>query len=183
MKVLVLMSGGLDSAVCAAAAVAGGHDVIGLFFDWMQPARREERQAATAQAERLGIRLHTMRSYVHADKSMHAAPGETGPRVVPGRNLVFLALAANLGAERGVHQIRIGCTAADAADYRDCRADFIEALSALSPVPISAPLVAMQRDEVRRVAVALGVDLSEVWSCYAPRERGVPCGACNSCLQ
>jgi len=183
MRVLVLMSGGLDSAACAAEAVAEGHEVRGLFFSWGQPARREELRAAREQEALLGVRLHTMRAVVQADDLMHAAPGEPGPRVVPGRNLLFLALAANFGASIGAGEIRIGCTAADAADYEDCRASFVSALSALSPVPISAPLVALGRREVRRIVELHGLPQSAVWSCYAPSSPGVPCGACNSCSQ
>lgn len=171
--VIVCSSGGVDSGVLLRRAPAGS---VALFFNYGQPALLQEWRAMCAQVKALGL----TRSERHLDLwagPMQAPVGKPGPRIVPARNTVFVAHAANEAAERGLAEVWFGATAADQALYPDCRPEWAAAISEALGVPVRLPLVGMSRAEVR---AELG-DLP-AWSCYNPM-FSEPCGTCDSCRQ
>ncbi len=111
--------------------------------------------------------------------------GDMSLREVPGRNLIFLAHAARVAANAGlVCPIWFGAIRDD-SPYSDCRATFVSAASTVLMLStghlVSAPLVAMDKEQVVREAWRLSVPIDECWSCYAP-VNGAPCAACASCV-
>lgn len=182
---VVLLSGGLDSAVCLLGAARSGHAAGCVFVDWGQPSRVEEAAAAARIASRACVELVTVRAGFPVGP-MHVQPGASGARVVIGRNLTFLALASSWCGYFGASDVTIGCSGADSAAYPDCRLPWIRRASDLSRVvygiTYTAPLATLDRAGVRAIGASLGIGPSDVWSCYAPRD-GAPCGSCNSCRQ
>jgi 7-cyano-7-deazaguanine synthase len=186
---LVLFSGGVDSLVLAAEAIAEGRLGLLLHVVYAHPAQSHERRAVSAATlawHKLGLFAPVME--VHLPLSADALSvgvGAPGARPVPGRNLAMLSLAVNVAAARGLGRVLFGATAADRDGYPDCRPDFVAAVAALSApwgVEVAAPLLSATRAEVLRRGAAVGAPLGSAWSCYQPAD-GRPCGSCGSCSQ
>lgn len=185
----VLFSGGVDSVVVAAEALAQRRLGLLIHVVYPHPAQAQERAAvaaATLEWHRRGMAAPVLEVHLPlAAEALAAGVGAQGYRVVPGRNLALLAVAVNLAAARGLRRVLIGATAADRAGYPDCRPDFLAAVSALSApwgVEVCAPLIDCNRAEVLRRGRAVGAPLSVAWSCYEP-DGLAPCGRCVSCAQ
>lgn len=180
MKELVLLSGGLDSAVCLFRA----HDPVALFVDYGQPAAEQEREAAIALTGRRGCPLFTARATLQLG-TMTDAPGLPGARVIGGRNAVLISLGVNTAVHTGRDVVWIGAQASDSDDYPDCRALFLTALDRLSRqtygVGVAAPLIMASRANIAAEA-RHRVPPGLTWSCYTP-VNGAPCQTCNSCRQ
>lgn len=134
---------------------------------------------------------------VPKDRSHGRIAGEIPVTYVPGRNLIFLSIAAALAEVENAREIHLGVNAVDYSGYPDCRPEFIESFERTvnlgtragvegNPVRIVAPLVNLSKDQVIRLGHSLGVDFSMTHSCYDPEidpAGGVlACGRCDSCL-
>ncbi|MGH6658422.1 MAG: 7-cyano-7-deazaguanine synthase QueC [Sphingomicrobium sp.] len=198
---VVLLSGGLDSMVCAALAREAGFGVLALTVDYGQ-RHRVELEAAERIAERLADRQIVLKldltafggSALTADIAVpKVAPGNAIPvTYVPARNTVFLSLALAWAEAAGARDLFIGANALDYSGYPDCRPAFIDAFEQLAKVAtkagdegeaftIHAPLLAMTKADIAREAERLGLDAGLSWSCYDPQPGRRPCGQCESC--
>lgn len=199
---VTLLSGGLDSATAAALALEAGFRVIALSFDYGQRHRREL-EAATAVAQALGLLEHHRIAVDLAawggsaltDASIAVPQGGVVPDMipityVPGRNTVFIALALSLAEARGAERVVLGVNAVDYSGYPDCRPDYLAAYQRLADLAskagregrgarLWAPLMAMDKTEIVREALRLGVPVATTWSCYIGDV--LPCGSCDSC--
>tara|TARA_B100000678_G_scaffold277435_1_gene271201 strand:+ start:1910 stop:2605 length:696 start_codon:yes stop_codon:yes gene_type:complete len=197
-----LLSGGLDSMVAAALAKERGQVVHALTIDYGQRHRREI-EAARAIASALDLASHSeisldLRQFggsaLTAD--IDVPKGGVGDDIpvtyVPARNLVFLALTTAFAETRGAGRIVIGVNALDYSGYPDCRPEFIAAFAEAARLgtkagiegggfAIDAPLQFLSKADIAREADRLGLDTSLSWSCYDPRDDGLPCGLCDSC--
>ena len=203
-KAVVLLSGGLDSATCAAQAIADGYEVIALSFDYGQCHDREL-ESAIAIVEELGISSHQIISVNLAqwggssltDKTMSIPTDgvalqsqEIPSTYVPGRNTVFIAIALSLAEAQQATAIYLGINAVDYSGYPDCRPEYLSAFQHLATLSskaglegnapeLIAPLVYDSKVDIVRRALRLGVPIAKTWSCYQGGER--PCGVCDSC--
>jgi len=201
-RAVVLLSGGLDSMVCAALAREQGYRVLALTFDYNQ-RHRIELDAARRVAARVGVERHVvlpldLRQFGGSALTDDiAVPKDgVGPDIpvtyVPARNLVFLSLALAWAEAAGSSDIFIGVNALDYSGYPDCRPEFISGFAALARVAttfgdkggnvtVHAPLQHLKKADIAREAVRLGLDTGESWSCYDPTPEGRACGLCDSC--
>jgi 7-cyano-7-deazaguanine synthase len=204
-KAVVLLSGGLDSTTCLAWARAKGWSPVCLTVLYGQRHARELR-SARAVARALKAPLHAVRlklpwlggsSLTNSRMALPDVPlsrigrGKALPSTyVPGRNTVFLALAASLADAVGAEAIVIGANALDYSGYPDCRAPFLRAFETAATrgtslgargrrLKVLAPLVRLDKRGVVRLAARLGAPVGLTWSCYAGGSR--PCGRCDSC--
>ena len=200
---VVLLSGGLDSMVCAALAREVGFAVFALTVDYGQRHRVEidaAKRIAKLLADKhiiLPLDLTAFGGSALTDDIAVPkdgdAPGNIIPvTYVPARNTVFLSLALAWAEAAGARDLFIGANAVDYSGYPDCRPAFIaefETLAALATkagdegeqFTVHAPLVAMTKAGIAREAVRLGLDVGLSWSCYDPHPGPRPCGACESC--
>jgi 7-cyano-7-deazaguanine synthase len=205
MRALVLLSGGLDSAVCALLARREGRVVSALTFAYGQ-RHAVEVERAQALGRALAVREHLV---LELPGGLFAGSALTDPSVpvpldrpidasipatyVPARNLVFLALAAAAAEGRGLDEVWIGVNALDYSGYPDCRPEFIAAFQdALArgtrpgteerAVRVVAPLQRLSKREIVLLGRELGLDFALTWSCYAPGPEGRPCGRCDACV-
>jgi 7-cyano-7-deazaguanine synthase len=197
----VLLSGGLDSMVCAAMAREQGYSVIALTVDYNQ-RHRVELEAARAIAERLADRHIVLPldlrafggSALTADIEVpKEGVGEGIPvTYVPARNTIFLSLALGLAEASGARDIFIGVNALDYSGYPDCRPEFIAEFERLANMAtkaaveggcftIHAPLQQMSKADIAREAERLGLDPALSHSCYDPLPDGRHCGRCDAC--
>ena len=155
-----------------------------MLFDYGQAAVEQEREAvhALAAAMQCGPVVEMpIADLVHCAEMAGGTPGEVGPRVVPSRNLIMLAIASNYCARIGADVVWYGAIADDFADYYDCRPIFVNVLNlALCDLQIGAPLINASKAEVVEMCRQKGVPLDLCWSCYEP-VNGEQCGTCNSC--
>jgi 7-cyano-7-deazaguanine synthase len=198
---VVLLSGGLDSMVCAALAREGGFGVLALTIDYHQ-RHRVELEAARAIAAQLADRhivlpLDLTAFGGSALTSDIAVPkGGVGDGIpvtyVPARNTVFLSLALAWAEAAGASDLFVGVNALDYSGYPDCRPEFIAAFEALANratragvegegFTIHAPLQHMTKADIAREAVRLGLDAGLSHSCYDPAPDGGACGLCDAC--
>ena len=200
-RAVVLLSGGLDSMVCAALAREQGFAVLALTVDYGQRHRVEldaARAIAAELAERhiiLPIDLTAFGgSALTADIDVPKAGLEEGIPVtyVPARNTVFLSLALAWAEAAGARDLFVGVNALDYSGYPDCRPEFIAAFEALANqatkagvegdrFTLHAPLQYMTKADIAREAARLGLDAGMSHSCYDPAEDGGACGLCDAC--
>ena len=200
-KAVVLLSGGLDSMVCAALAREAGFNVLALTIDYHQRHRVEldaARTIATMLADRhivLPIDLSAFGgSALTADIDVPKGGVEPGIPVtyVPARNTLFLSLALAWAEAAGARDLFVGVNALDYSGYPDCRPEFIAAFEALANqatkagvegagFTLHAPLQQMSKADIAREAVRLGLDAGLSHSCYDPVDDGGACGLCDAC--
>jgi 7-cyano-7-deazaguanine synthase len=201
-RAVVLLSGGMDSAVTLAVAQHEGFDPIALVFRYGQ-RHESEIQSAQAVALRAGVRrfkildidLVTFGGSALTDRMIavpkHDRTEDIGegipPTYVPARNTIFLAYALALAETTGAEAIFIGVNAQDRAGYPDCRPEYIEAFNRMAelataghPVTVRAPLSGLTKADIVSSGLFLGVDFALTSSCYDPRPG--PCGRCDACL-
>lgn len=202
-KAIVLLSGGLDSATTLALAITQGYAVYALSFNYGQRSLYEL-QAARRVADSLKVTEHKI---IQLDLAGFggSALTDNGLAVptsgltngipityVPARNTVFLALALAWAESLAALDIFIGVNAVDYSGYPDCRPEFISAFTHLAnlatkigiegqQVQIHAPLIHLDKANIIRTGLALGVDYSLTVSCYQVSETGLACGVCDAC--
>lgn len=201
-KAVVLVSGGLDSATVLAMARAEGWQCHALSVDYGQ-RHRAELDAAALVARALGVQEHRV---VRVDLGVFGGSALTDPAIavptspsagipityVPARNTIFLSLALAHAEVTGADAIYTGANAVDYSGYPDCRPEYLAAFETManlatkravegSPIAIRAPIVRMDKAEIVRRGLALGVDFSLTVSCYDADAEGRACGRCDAC--
>jgi 7-cyano-7-deazaguanine synthase len=200
---VVLFSGGIDSTTTLALAIDQGFQPIALSFDYGQKHSLELRKGKKVLRQ-FSIRSHytfpidLSRIGGSALTSSIAVPKNRKKSksipitYVPGRNLIFLSLAAALGEVQGAFDLFYGANILDYSGYPDCRPRFIRALEKTlnegtkagiegKKFRIHAPLLKMTKSQIIRKGIQLGVDYSDTHSCYDPFPDGAACGECDSC--
>jgi len=198
---VVLLSGGLDSMVCAALAREQGLSVVALTVDYNQ-RHRVELEAARAIAAKLADRHIVLpldlRAFGGSALTADIAVPKDGfgdgipVTYVPARNTIFLSLALGLAEASNARDIFIGVNALDYSGYPDCRPEFIEEFEKTANLAtkagvggdrftIHAPLQHMSKAEIAREAQRLGLDAALSHSCYDPLPDGRHCGRCDAC--
>ena len=200
-QAVVLLSGGLDSMVCAGLARERGFSVIALTIDYNQRHRVEldsARRIARGLADRHIVLPLDLRAFggsaLTGDIAVPKQGIEEGIPVtyVPARNTIFLSLALGLAEASGARDLFIGVNALDYSGYPDCRPEFIaefERLANLATkagvegerITIHAPLQHLTKAEIARQAERMGLDAALSHSCYDPLPDGRHCGECDAC--
>jgi 7-cyano-7-deazaguanine synthase len=202
---VVLLSGGLDSMVCAGLARERGFSVLALTVDYNQRHRVEldaARAIACQLAERHIVLPLNLRAFggsaltgdiaVPKDGVSAQADGDIPVTYVPARNTIFLSLALGLAEASGARDLFIGVNALDYSGYPDCRPDFVAEFEKLAnvatkagvegePFTVHAPLLHKTKADIAREAERLGLDAGLSHSCYDPLLDGRHCGECDAC--
>jgi 7-cyano-7-deazaguanine synthase len=197
---VVLLSGGMDSCVCAALAARDGK-VAAVHVSYGQRTEDRERRAFVEICERLGLRERLMvrndalRAIGGSALTDHeiAVPESTviGHDVpvtyVPFRNAHFLAVAVSWAEVIGAEQISIGAVEQDSSGYPDCRPAYYEAFNEViragtkeGRIRIVTPLIGLRKAEIVRLGLEVNAPLDLTWSCYSREDRA--CGVCDSCV-
>lgn len=200
-KAVVLVSGGMDSAVTLAMARELGFACHALSVAYGQ-RHGSELTAAAVMARRLEAISHKT---VQVDlRSLGGSaltddievPEHGGPGIpvtyVPARNTIMLSIALGWAEVLGSNDIFCGVNAVDYSGYPDCRPAFIESFQQLANLAtkagiegqglrIHAPLMAMGKADIVREGLRLGVDFSATTSCYSADAEGLACGHCDAC--
>ena len=205
-RAVVLVSGGMDSAVTLAMARAQGFACYALSVAYGQ-RHASELAASDRVAALLGAVEHKtvavdLRSIggsaLTADIAVpeHAdahGEGDIPVTYVPARNTIMLAIALGWAEALGANDIFCGVNAVDYSGYPDCRPAFIEAFERLANLAtkagveghalhVHAPLSDMSKADIVRAGMRLGVDFAQTVSCYRADGEGRACGRCDACV-
>src|SRR5271170_5611090 len=202
-RAVVLLSGGMDSCVCAALA-ARDHQAAAVHVSYGQRTEDRERRSFEDICDRLEIRdrllvrneaLRSIGGSALTDTSIavpeaHAGgagiPGRVPVTYVPFRNAHFLAVAVSWAEVLGAGEVYIGAVEPDSSGYPDCRPEYYRAFNEVvktgtreGTIRVVTPLIAMRKAEIVKLGLELGAPFDLTWSCYSREDEA--CGVCDSC--
>jgi 7-cyano-7-deazaguanine synthase len=206
-RAIVLLSGGMDSCVCAALTTRD-YAAAALHVSYGQRTEDRERQSFLAICQRLNIRdkllvrndaLRAIGGSALTDKNIavprsdesgHGAGNDIGVDIpvtyVPFRNAHFLSVAVSWAEVLGAEKIYIGAVEQDSSGYPDCRPAYYDAFNQVikagtkeGSIEIVTPLIHLRKAEIVRLGLELGAPFDLTWSCYSRED--VACGVCDSC--
>ncbi|MHA2393736.1 MAG: 7-cyano-7-deazaguanine synthase [Promethearchaeota archaeon] len=196
-KAIILLSGGLDSAVALYWAVNEGYDLIALSINYhLRPEK--EKEASLKLTSRLGVKLIEIPiGYLKEaiDLRIEGFPVPSAlyspEGFIPSRNLVFYSVASYYAEIYGCNFIIGGHIFADTRIFADADVEFFKTLEDLinrgkhphdkTKIRILLPLIKLSKLEVVKLAKKFNIPLEWTWSCYSDGES--PCGQCSSCLK
>jgi len=200
---IVLLSGGLDSAVILAEAVYEGKKVFALSFDYCQRHRQElsfaKRLTHHYDVKHLILKIDphsfgqsslvTHKKVPKNRSSDEIIAGGICSTYVPARNTLFLAYALGQAELHEASEILYGPTALDKHCFPDCDAEYVSAMQGVincamrKTVPqLRAPLLEMDKKQIVERALELQVPIEKTLSCYDPLPNGTHCGQCDACV-
>jgi len=200
MKVVALVSGGLDSVVALYHAREKHEVVAAISFHYGSKHNDREIPHAKWHADKLGI-PHIVVPLAFIGEQFESdllAKGGEIPKghyeedsmkktVVPFRNGIMLSIAAGFAESKDANGLVIAAHAGDHAIYPDCREDFMRAmgdairLGTYAEVDLLRPFISMTKAEIAGRGHELNVDFSKTWSCYVGGD--IHCGECGTCVE
>jgi 7-cyano-7-deazaguanine synthase len=200
MKTVVLLSGGMDS-VTAFYEVTREHEVVAaLSFDYGSKHNAKEIPFAKLHADRAGVThrsidLAFMNECFASDllksggdiPDGHYAEANMKRTVVPFRNGIMLAVACGFAESVEAEALAIAAHSGDHAIYPDCREPFMQDMAkameegTYARIRLMRPFIAMDKTDIARRGIELGIDFSETWSCY--KGGDIHCGTCGTCVE
>jgi len=199
-RAVVLLSGGMDSCVCAALA-ARDFEAAAVHVSYGQRTEERERRSFLAICDRLGIHdrlvvrneaLRAIGGSALTDPNIavpesHLAGLEIPVTYVPFRNAHFLSVAVSWAEVLGAEKVYIGAVEQDSSGYPDCRPAYYRAFNEVvrtgtrdGKIEIVTPLIGMRKSEIVTRGLELGAPFDLTWSCYSREDRA--CGVCDSCV-
>ncbi len=200
-KIVVLLSGGMDSVTALHHAAASGHDIVAaVSFSYGAKHNAREIPLARWHADSLGVpHLVIPLTFIaeHFASDLLTSGGEI-PKghyeeqtmkqtVVPFRNGIMLAIAAGFAESKQAQGLMIAAHSGDHAIYPDCREDFMRPMAeaircgTYAGLEVLRPFIAMSKAEIAGRGAELGVDFLKTWSCYVGGEKH--CGECGTCVE
>ena len=193
MKAIILLSGGLDSAVAGAWAKKEWHkDCLALCFSYEQ-RHTKEILCSTRLADYFGWPWKLLNIVIPAQSALTDKTKDVNQQVrglpasfVPGRNLIFLSYAASVAYHHEASNIVGAWNSIDYSGYPDCRPEFLQAAEiainyalGTDRLCIHRPLIQMAKVDIIQLGQKLKVPFEMTWSCYEGWDK--PCGVCGSC--
>ncbi len=201
-KAIVLVSGGMDSLVCAGIALKENYDVSFLHMNYGQKTSARERKAFDEIADFYHIPeqnrkvidmtfLKQIGGSSLTDESITVKSYQGDSKIIPDsyvpfRNSIILSLAVSWAEVVGARKLFIGANYEDSPGYPDCRPSYYEAFNKLikegtkaGDIEIITPVINMKKREIVQKGLDLKVPFSLSWSCYKSSDKA--CGQCDSC--
>jgi 7-cyano-7-deazaguanine synthase len=194
-RAIVLLSGGIDSSTCLYWAKSRGYEVYALTINyhnrWIKEIEATRSIAKIAGVELREIEapfiMETFNLY-GLDSKNYKSDDPRWPFYIASKNLLFYAIAAHIAEYMNVRWIVGGHTKEDTLFFKDATNEYIDRMNSLlkdgfmlnEPAEIVVPLIDIDKYNVVKLAVELGVPLEHTWSCHLRVEE--PCGKCNGCV-
>jgi 7-cyano-7-deazaguanine synthase len=198
-RAVVLLSGGMDSCVCAALAVRD-YETSAVHISYGQRTEERERQAFVAICDRLSIHhrlivrneaLRAIGGSALTDERIPVPESTLGHGIpityVPFRNAHFLSVAVSWAEVQNADKVYIGAVEQDSSGYPDCRPAYYRAFNEVvragtkeGRIRIVTPLIGLGKAEIVTLGLELGTPFDLTWSCYSREDRA--CGVCDSCV-
>ncbi len=202
MRAICLVSGGMDSCVTVAEAVAAHHEIFLLHINYGQ--RTEKRELKAFQDIATYYSVPASRIMCSSIQHLSAIGGSSltdsaipvqkadldsehiPTSYVPFRNAHLLSIAVSWAEVCGATEVYIGAVHEDSSGYPDCRPEYYEAFNqviklgtASGSIHIVTPIINLTKDQIVRRGLELGAPLDLTWSCYQNEQEA--CGVCDSC--
>ncbi len=205
-RAVVVLSGGMDSAVCAAYAKSKGYELYLMHLNYGQLTEKREETAFNKLADfykakdKLILDTAIFKTIGGSsligdgdiplnstEKSINdRGAGELPSTYVPFRNGIIISLAVAWAEKLEAEKVFIGAIEADSSGYPDCREGFYGYMNKAlqigtkNGIEIETPLMELSKSDVVKLGVKLSVPFELTWSCY--KNEDIPCGKCESCL-
>lgn len=198
-KVVVIYSGGMDSFTVLNKAVRQGYEVLALSFDYGQ---RHVKELTVARQVCRALNITHKVVDITAINSLLAGSSLTDDidipqsqyeqesmlsTVVPNRNMILLSMAIAYAVSQQADAVYYGAHSGDHTIYPDCRPEFVRQMDVVSklanyqPVAVVAPYLEVDKNEILRDGLDMGLDYSNTWTCYNGRDKA--CGKCGACIE
>lgn len=201
-KVIVLLSGGMDSLVCAGLACKEHKDVYALHMNYGQKTSARERISFDEICSFYNIPLERQKiidmtflkqiggsSLTDESISVKSYQGDSTlipDSYVPFRNSIILSLAVSWAEVVGATKLYIGANHEDSPGYPDCRPSYYDAFNKVikegtkaGDISILTPVISMKKRDIVLKGAELKVPFEKSWSCYKSSAKA--CGQCDSC--
>lgn len=201
-KVIVLLSGGMDSLVCAGLATRDHEIVYALHMNYGQKTSSRERISFDEICKHYNIPLERRKiidmTFLQqiggsslTDDSIDVKSYQGDSKVIPDsyvpfRNSIILSLAVSWAEVVGASKLYIGANHEDSPGYPDCRPSYYEAFNKVikegtkeGNIDILTPVITMKKRDIVLMGQELNVPFNLSWSCYKSSAKA--CGQCDSC--
>ena len=202
-KAVILLSGGLDSTTTLAIAKSQGFECYALSFNYGQKQKSElisateiAKQFDTVEHRIMHISLSDFGGSALTDENIEVPNFKESDEIpityVPARNTIFLSFAMAWAEVLDCQSIFIGVNALDYSGYPDCRQAYIDAFETMANLAtkqgvegqnlsIVTPLIDLNKADIIKIGLSLGVDYSITTTCYQANDKGEACGVCDAC--
>ena len=197
---VIVLSGGMDSAVLLADALDKNKTVTAISFDYGSRHNARELPMAAAMCETLKTD-HRIVSLPFINELFSSSLLQSGDEipdghydelsmkstVVPFRNGILMSIAVGYAESIEAGEVLLGSHAGDHFIYPDCRPEFNTAFSQAAAlgtdqqVRVRFPFAAMDKRDIGDLGRKLGVDFKQTWTCY--KGRKIHCGTCGACQE
>jgi 7-cyano-7-deazaguanine synthase len=201
MKIVTIISGGMDSTVLAWQLAKEGYEQLFLSFDYGQRHKKELEFAAstakTLHCDHQIISLTDITRFLSTSALTGNVPVPDGhynensmrATVVPNRNPIMLSIACGIASSKNIPEVAIGVHTGDRYNYPDCRPGFIlqfnsmevAALDGFTTPCVYAPFIELSKAQIASIGKEIGLDFSTSWSCY--KGGKIHCGRCGTCVE
>jgi 7-cyano-7-deazaguanine synthase len=198
MESLIVLSGGMDSAVLLVRELAAGRQVAAISFDYGAKHNHRELPMAAAMCSHYQVphRIVPLPFINQLFASSLLQSGNAIPdgaydsanmksTVVPFRNGILIAIATGYAESIEADEVLLASHAGDHFIYPDCRPEFNTAMAAAcrsgtdGKVKVEFPFATMDKRTIGDLGRRLGVDFTRTWTCYKGGE--IHCGTCGAC--
>ncbi len=200
---VVLLSGGMDSALCLGIANTEGYELAALHLNYGQRTQSKELECYNKLCDYYNVKHRLIvdvnhlsaiggssltDSNIEVPKGSDEVSAEIPNSYVPFRNANILAIAVSWAEVVGAKALFIGATQVDFSGYPDCREEFFDAFQKVinfgtkpeTQITIKTPIINYSKSEIVSKAIEINVPLEYTWSCYKNDEKA--CGECDSCI-
>ena len=199
---IILVSGGMDSCVTAASAIADDYEPAFLHVNYGQLTEKRELNAFHEIADYYDVKERMVVDIMHlsdiggsclTDKNIDVPDAnldniEIPVSYVPFRNANILAVAVSWAEVMEAGTIYLGAVEEDSSGYPDCRRTFFDAFENVisegtkpeTNLTIITPLIHLSKKEIIKKGLEMGAPLNLTWSCY--KNEDTPCEECDSCV-
>ena len=200
-RVIVPVSGGLDSTVILHWVINQGHDVHAVSFNYGQRHFDQEMRFALINCKSKSIphkiinldffkdivkTSSLVNNSIDVAKTKDILGDPQTVNYVPNRNMMMLSICTAYAESIGAVKVYHGSALVDSqAGYWDGSIEFVRAINKVNElnrrdrVEISAPLILKSKKDIIDLGVSLGVDFSKTWTCYEGKK--LACGQCPAC--
>jgi len=186
-RVLMLNSGGFDSAVLYHKLVSDGYMVYSLFFDFGQNNVVEEHDTVVRMCGGENLRILKLPSFDWSGSSITSG-GECTEDLdkiyVEMRNLIFLSYAVSIAEAQAIRSVYYAVSKSPGM-YKDTSDEFVKHfndISRMCDVEVFTPFADTEKKDLIHLAKEYGIGYNDFFSCYYPTEAGRPCGECLDCV-
>ena len=199
-KAICIMSGGMDSTLCAYIAKKENYELIALHFNYSQITEKKELKAFRKIKKIMSIKksyeinidfFKQINTSALTNKdikiNLEGLSKKVPKTYVPFRNGIFISIATALAEKERAKAIYIGVIEEDSSGYPDCKKEFINSINKSvnlgtkdkTKLKIKTPLINLNKKEIIQKSIKYNVPLKYTWTCY--KNNNIACGLCDSC--